>query len=80
MWSHAAWVSTLGVEVPLLSDWNGDVTRAFGIEFELWGMEGVAARSSFLIEDGTTVRATWMLGGELPDVDGIIETARNLDG
>ncbi len=64
--------------MPLLSDWNGDVTRAFGIGFELWGMEDVAARSCFLIEDGTTIRATWMLGSELPDVDAIIESVRAL--
>jgi peroxiredoxin len=41
-------------------------------------MKGVAARSSFLIEDGQTIRATWMLGSELPDVDAVIETARKL--
>ena len=64
--------------MPLLSDWNGEVTRAFGIDFELWGMERVAARSSFLIEDGATIRAAWMHGNELPDVDAIIEAARAL--
>jgi glutaredoxin-dependent peroxiredoxin len=77
-WSHAAWAGTLGVEVPLLSDWNGEVTRAFGVELELLGMEGVASRSCFLIEDGVTVRAPWLLGAELPDIDAIIETVREL--
>jgi peroxiredoxin len=64
--------------VPLLSDWNGDATRAFGVEFELAGMKGVAARSSFLIEDGEAIRAAWMLGSELPVVDAVIEAARQL--
>ena len=75
-WSHAAWAQTLGVDVPLLSDWNGDATRAFGVAFEPLGMRDVPARSAFLIEDGETVIAAWMLGGELPDIDAVIEAAR----
>lgn len=38
-------------------------------------MSDVAARSAFLIEDGETVRAAWMLGGDLPDVDAVIDAA-----
>ena len=77
-WSHAAWAQTLGVDVPLLSDWNGDATRAFGVAFDARGMTDVAKRSSFLVEDGTAIRAAWMLGPELPDVDAVIEAARGL--
>jgi peroxiredoxin len=76
VWSHAAWSEALGVDIPLLSDWNGEATRAFGIATELLGMEDVSARTAFLIEDGDTIRATWMLGRELPDVDAVIEAAR----
>jgi glutaredoxin-dependent peroxiredoxin len=75
-WSHMAWAQTLGVDVPLLSDWNGDATRAFGVAFEPLGMRDVPARSAFLIEDSETVVAAWMLGGELPDIDAVIEAAR----
>ncbi len=78
VWSHAAWSGTLGVEVPLLSDWNGEVARAFGVAVELGGMQDVAARSSFLIEDGETIRAAWMLGRELPEIDEVIATATML--
>jgi glutaredoxin-dependent peroxiredoxin len=80
VWCHTAWASTLGVEnVPLLSDWNGEATRAFGIATELGGMADVAARSVFLVEDGETIRHAWGLGGgELPDLDAVVETARAL--
>ena len=77
-WSHAAWAQTLGVDVPLLSDWNGEAARAFGIAVEILGMQDVAARSCFLIEDGETIVASWMLGRELPDVDEVIATVRAL--
>ncbi len=63
------------MEVPLLSDWNGEATRAFGIAVERDGMEDVASRSAFLIDDGRTVRAAWMLGRELPDIDAAIAAA-----
>ena len=72
VWSHAAWAQTLGVDIPLLSDWNGEATRAFGVAVEPLGMEDVAARSVFLIEDGETIREAWMLGRELPDIDAVI--------
>jgi peroxiredoxin len=75
VWSHAAWAQTLGADVPLLSDWNGDVTRAFDVALELGGMRDVAARCCFLIEDGETIREAWMLGSELPDLDAVIAAA-----
>jgi peroxiredoxin len=66
------------VDVPLLSDWNGDATRAFDVAIEPLGMADVPARTAFLIRDGDTVEAAWMLGGELPDVDAVIAAARAL--
>jgi len=75
-WSHRAWAEVLGVDVPLLSDWNGEATRAFGVAFEPVGMLAVPARSAFLIEDGETILAVWMLGGELPDIDAVIAEAQ----
>ena len=72
VWSHQSWAMTLGVEgVPLLSDWNGETARGFGVAVERDDMADMAARSAFLIEDDT-VRAAWMLGSELPDLDAII--------
>jgi peroxiredoxin len=63
------------VEVPLLSDWNGDATRAFDVAFEPVGMRDVAVRSAFLIEDGATIRAAWMIGSGQPDIDAVIAAA-----
>jgi len=77
VWSHAAWAQTLGVDIPLLSDWNGEATRAFGVAVEPLGMKDVAARSVFLVEDGETIREAWMLGRELPDVDAVIAAVKS---
>ena len=71
-WSHRAWKEALGVDVPLLSDWNGETTRAFDVAFEALGMTDVPMRAAFLIRDGKTVEAAWLLGAEMPDIDAII--------
>ena len=76
VWSHAAWSQSLRVDVPLLSDWNGEAAQAFGVAFEPLGMHDVPKRSAFLVEDGERIVASWMLGAELPDIDAIVAEAR----
>jgi peroxiredoxin len=39
-------------------------------------MADVAARTAFLIEDGSRIREAWRLGRELPDIDAVIAAAR----
>lgn len=41
-------------------------------------MADVPIRSAFLVRDGVTIVAAWLLGGELPDVDAILAAAREL--
>ena len=38
-------------------------------------MRDVAIRSAFLIRDGHTIEAAWLLGREQPDLDAVIATA-----
>jgi peroxiredoxin len=76
VWSHAAWAQALGVDVPLLSDWNGEAVRAFDVASERSGMHDVAERTAFLIEDGAVVTHAWLLGPDLPDIDAIVDAAR----
>jgi peroxiredoxin len=75
-WSRRAWAEALGLgeSVRLLSDWNGEAARGFGVAAERSGMTDVATRSTFLVDDDT-VRAAWMLGSELPDLDAVIVAA-----
>ena len=39
-------------------------------------MSDVAIRSAFLVRDGDTIEAAWLLGSDLPDVDAVIEAAQ----
>ena len=66
------------MDIPLLSDWNGDAIRAFDVAFEPLGMSDVPIRSAFLIRDGETIEGAWLLGRELPDLDAIVALASEL--
>ena len=78
-WSHVAWAQALDLEVPLLSDWNGDAVAAFGVGHEYRGMEGVAERSAFLVDGEGIIRGAWRYEpGQVPDFDELLAAARLL--
>ncbi len=76
-WTHVAWAQILDLNFPLLSDWNGEAIRAFGVEQDFRGLTGVAERSAFLVgEDGTVLRAWRYDTAELPDFDELLAAAQ----
>ena len=78
-WTHIAWAQALDLNFPLLSDWNKEAMRAFGVEGEFRGHRGVAERTSFLVDQGGTVRGAWRYEtGEVPDFDVPLAAARAL--
>ena len=78
-WSHVAWMQALDLEFPLLSDWNGEAVRGFGVARDYRGMSDVARRAAFLIDSGGTVRGAWEYeDGEVPSLDELLAAARSL--
>ena len=78
-WSHVAWIQALDLNFPLLSDWNGDAVRGFGIARDYRGMQDVASRTAFLVDSGGTVRGAWAYeDGEVPDLDELLSAAQAL--
>ena len=76
-WTHVSWAQVLDLSFPLLSDWNGDATRGFGIAHEFRGLRDVSERTAFLVDEGGTVRRAWRYEtSEVPDVDALLEAAR----
>jgi peroxiredoxin len=62
----------------LLSDWNGEAIDAFDIAFNYRGLEGVAERSAFLLDEDGMIIAAWRYEvGELPDFDELLASARS---
>ena len=65
--------------MPLLSDWNAEATKGFGVAFDYRGMKDVSERSAFLIDREGVVRGAWRYAtSELPDFDVLLEAARAL--
>ena len=78
-WTHIAWAQVLDLNFPLLSDWNGDAVRSFGVAHEFRGMKDVAERTAFLIDRDGTVRGAWRYGeSEVPNFDELLAAARRL--
>jgi peroxiredoxin len=79
-WCHVAWQQALDLNFALLSDYNGEATRAFGLAHEFrGGYADVAERSAFLVDDQKTVRGAWSYGtSELPDFDELLAAAKAL--
>ena len=78
-WSHRAWQEALDLDVPLLSDWNGDAVRAFGVGHEYDGLRDVAGRTAFLVDGEGVVRGVWRYERrEVPDLDELLAAARRV--
>ncbi len=72
--AQEAWARKNDIAVPLLSDFNKEVSAAYGAQFEeLIGFRGVAKRSAFVIDKSGVVRFTSMSDDPtvLPDFDAI---------
>ena len=75
VFAQQAFAKSLGVDFPLLSDWNRQVTRAYGVQYDVWrGHEGIAKRSVFVIDREGTIRYRWVTDNALvlPDFDAAI--------
>jgi peroxiredoxin len=78
-YTHVAWMQALDLDFPLLSDWNAEATKGFGVAFDYNGMRDVSRRTAFLVDADGVVRGAWAYeSGELPDVDELIAAAREL--
>lgn len=77
-WSHVAWKQALDIDIPLLSDWNGDAVRSFGVEQEYRGLHDVAKRSAFLLDGERIVRFAKVYDDGIPDMDELVDEARAL--
>jgi len=76
-WTHVAWTQALDLNVPLLSDWNADAAKGFGVAFDFRGLRDVSARSAFLIGQDGTIHGAWGYEtSELPDFDALLEAVR----
>lgn len=76
-WTHIAWRQVLDLNFGLLSDWNAEAVRGFGIAHTYRGFQDVAERSAFLIDREGVIRGAWRYdSGGIPDVDELLDACR----
>ena len=74
-----AWRQALDLEFRLLSNWNAEATRGFGVAHDYRGLSDVSERSAFLVDADGTVRGAWRYdSGEVPDLDELLAASRGL--
>ena len=79
--SQQAFAAQLGVDFPLLSDWDRTVCGAYGVRYDVWkGHTGVAKRSIFVLDGEGIVRYRWVTDDALvlPDFDEVVTALRTL--
>lgn len=77
--SQQAFAAHLGVDFPLLSDWDRSACAAYGVRYDVWkGHAGLAKRSIFLVDRAGTVRYRWATDDAhvLPDLDEVVHVLR----
>ena len=78
-WTHISWMQALDLDFGLLSDWNAEAVRGFGVAHEFRGMKEVAERTAFLVDSDGIVRGAWRYGtSEVPDFDELLRAAQAL--
>jgi glutaredoxin-dependent peroxiredoxin len=81
VFSQQAFAKSLGVDFPLVSDWNEVAAPAYGVQYDVWrGHENLAKRSLFVIDRDGIIRWAWVTEDALvmPDFDGAIAALREL--
>lgn len=79
--SQQAFAASLGVDFPLLSDWERTVSADYGVLYDVWkGHSGVAKRSIFVLDRDGIVRYRWVTDDALvlPDFDEVVSALRAL--
>jgi peroxiredoxin len=82
--AHTAFAAALEVQFPLVSDFNRQVVRQFGIDYAetepFSGWWGMSRRSVFVLDREGVVRYAWITDDPLvaPDVEAVLKAVESL--
>lgn len=74
--AQMAFADRLGIDFPLLSDWSGETSSAYGVRYDVWkGHTGLAKRSVFVVGRDGIISYRWYTDDahDIPDVDEVVE-------
>ncbi len=79
--SQIAFGQSLGLDFPMLSDWEGEVCGSYGAQYDVWKDHvGLAKRTVFVIDSAGTIRYRWQTEDALvlPDLNEVLESLTSL--
>ncbi|HEU4320555.1 MAG TPA: redoxin domain-containing protein [Acidimicrobiia bacterium] len=79
--SQMAFAEALGIDFPLLSDWDGETAHAYGVQYDTWkGHRGLAKRSLFVVDTERVIRHVWVSDDALvvPDFEDAVTVIEDL--
>jgi glutaredoxin-dependent peroxiredoxin len=81
--AQMAFAEVLGIDFPLLSDWEGTTAEAYGVRYDIWkGHTGLAKRSVFVIDRDGRITYVWSNADALtlPEFDEVMEAIAAVGG
>lgn len=81
--AQMAFADRLGIDFPLLSDWGGAVSEAYGVRYDVWkGHAGLAKRSVFVVGRDGVISYRWYTDDahDIPDVEEVVTALRDVAG
>jgi len=81
--AQMAFAEKLGIDFPLLSDWEGTTASAYGVRYDVWkGHRGLAKRSVFVIDRNGVITYAWSNDDALtlPEFDEVMEAIEAVGG
>ena len=83
--AHVAFARHLQSPFPLVSDFNREVVRQFGIDYledeKFSGWFGMSRRSVFVVDQDATIRYAWLTDDPTvaPDIEDVITAVQQLN-
>lgn len=80
-YAQMAFAERLGVDFPMLSDWDRAVCSDYGVRYDAWkGHDGLAKRSVFVLDPDGVVRYRWVTDDAAvqPDLDEVVQVVAAL--
>jgi peroxiredoxin len=74
--AQMAFAEKLGIDFPLLSDWEGTTADAYRVRYDIWkGHSGLAKRSVFVIDGDGVITYVWSNDDALtlPEFDEVMD-------
>lgn len=79
-WTLVSYMKELGLDFPLISDYNKEATRAFGLEITLKGLPGFSQRAAYVTDSSGKITWAWVadVASQEPPYDEVTKAVQEI--